>query len=106
VPNKTLSREQVLALLSQTPQRIAALTASLEPAQLYVTPNPGEWSLNEVLAHLRACADVWGNCMVTILTQDRPTLRAVNPRTWIESTDYLEQEFQLSLQAFTTQRPI
>ena len=104
MPNKTLSREQVLALLSQTPQRIAALTASLEPAQLYVTPNPGEWSLNEVLAHLRACADVWGNCMVTILTQDRPTLRAVNPRTWIESTDYLEQEFQLSLQAFTTQR--
>ncbi len=31
-------------------------------------------------------------------------MRAVNPRTWIEKTDYLEQEFQPSLHAFTTQR--
>ena len=34
----------------------------------------------QVLAHLRACADVWGTCMVTIITQDQPTLRGVNPR--------------------------
>ncbi len=63
-----------------------------------------EWSANDVLAHLRACADVWGNCIVTIITQDKPTLRAVNPRTWIKDTDYGEQEFQSSLGAFATQR--
>ena len=51
-----------------------------------------------------ACADMWGNCIVAMIAQDRPTLRAVNPRTWIKKTDYLEQEFQPSLQAFTTQR--
>ena len=51
-----------------------------------------------------ACADVWGNCIVAIIAQDAPTLRAVNPTTWINSTDYLEQEFQPSLHAFTTQR--
>ncbi len=57
-----------------------------------------------MLAHLRACADVWGNCIVAIIAQDTPTLRAVNPRTWIRKTDYLEQAFQPSLQAFATQR--
>jgi hypothetical protein len=57
-----------------------------------------------VLAHLRSCADVWGDCIATIIRQDRPVIRAVNPRTWITQTDYLEQEFQQSLQAFTAQR--
>jgi hypothetical protein len=72
--------------------------------QLRATPSPGEWSVTEVLAHLRSCADVWGGCIVTILAEDRPTLRAVNPRTWIKNTDYLELEFEPSLKAFTRQR--
>ena len=42
--------------------------------------------------------------MRVIIAQDRPTLRAVNPRTWIEKTDYLKQEFQPSLHDFTSQR--
>lgn len=99
-----LTIEQVLTLLAETPQRIAALTASLAPAQLHTAPNPNEWSANDVLAHLRSCADVWGNCIAEMLAQDRPTIRAVNPRTWIKRTDYPEQEFQPSLHAFTKQR--
>jgi DinB superfamily len=39
-----------------------------------------------------------------MIAQDTPTLRAINPRTWIRKTDYLEQEFQPSLHAFTAQR--
>ena len=94
----------MLPLLAATPPRIAALTAGLVPAQLHTRPNPDEWSANEVLAHLRACADVWGDCIAAIIAQDRPTLRAVNPRTWIRRTDYREQAFQPSLHAFATQR--
>jgi hypothetical protein len=104
VPNKTLTSEQVLSLLAATPQRLAALTADLSPAQLHTTPTHEEWSANEVLAHLRACADMWGNCILAIITQDRPTLRAVNPRTWIKQTNYLDLEFRPSLRAFATQR--
>jgi hypothetical protein len=104
LPERSLTIEQILTMLAETPPRIAALTAGLAPAQLRTTPNPGEWSANDVLAHLRSCADVWGNCIEAIITQDRPTLRAVNPTTWIKSTDYLEQEFQPSLHAFAAQR--
>ena len=57
-----------------------------------------------MLAHLRACADVWGNCIVAIIAEDTPTLRAVNPLTWIKKTDYLERNFRPSLGAFATQR--
>ncbi len=96
--------EQILTLLAQAPYRITALTDGLEEAQLHTSPGPGEWSANDVLAHLRSCADMWGGCIATIIAEDRPTIRAVNPTTWIKKTDYLEQDFQSSLQAFTTQR--
>lgn len=39
-----------------------------------------------------------------MIAEDTPTIRAVNPRTWIEKTDYLELEFRPSLGSFTTQR--
>jgi hypothetical protein len=102
--SRSLTTQQVLTLLAATPPRLAALTASLAPAQLKTSPNLDEWSANEVLAHVRACADVWGGAIAAIIAQDRPTLRAVNPRTWIKRTDYLEQEFHSSLEAFTAQR--
>jgi DinB family protein len=57
-----------------------------------------------VLAHLRACADMWGMYIRMILSEDRPTFRAVNPTSWIKQTNYREQAFQPSLQAFTAQR--
>ncbi len=104
MPSSSITIEQVLNLLAENPQRIAALTTGLAPAQLHSAPNPDEWSANDVLAHLRACADMWGACIAMIITEDRPTIRAINPRTWIKKTDYLEQEFQPSLRAFITQR--
>ncbi|HET9111585.1 MAG TPA: DinB family protein [Ktedonobacterales bacterium] len=104
MPNGSLTPVQTLALLAATPTRIAALTAGLELAQLQTTANPDEWSANDVLAHLRACADVWGACIVKMIAEDTPTLRAVNPRAWITRTDYLDLEFQPSLRAFATQR--
>jgi hypothetical protein len=91
-------------MLAAGPARIAALTADLTPAQLRAIPTNGEWSANDALAHLRSCADMWGDCIAAILAEDTPTLRAINPRTWIEQTDYPELEFRPSFHAFTTQR--
>ena len=95
---------ELLALLVAAPQRIASLTEGLSSPQLHEPLASGEWSLNEILAHLRACADMWGGYIAQIITHDHPTLRVMNPRTWIEKTDYREQAFRTSLQAFTTQR--
>jgi len=104
VASRPLTIEQALSLLAETPKRIAAVTAGLAPAQLRTAPGPDEWSANDVLAHLRACADVRGNPILTIVAEDRPTLRAVNPVTWIKKTNYLELEFRPSLRSFSRQR--
>jgi hypothetical protein len=96
--------EELLLLLADAPPRLAASTALLSSAQLRARPINEEWSANDVLAHVRACADVWGGCIEAIIAEDRPTLRAVNPRTWIKKTDYRELEFRSSLRSFTKQR--
>ncbi len=104
MPSKTMTPEQVLTVLAETPPRLAALTADLPADWLRVAPAPGEWSANEVLAHLRSCADMWGGAIVTMLAEDAPTIRAINPRTWIDQTDYPDLEFRPSLADFTAQR--
>jgi hypothetical protein len=104
VPGSSFTIEQVLTLLAATPPRLAALTADASPAQLRTAPAPDEWSANDVLAHLRACADVWGDCIRTMLAADVPTLRAINPTTWIERTDYRDLAFRPSLGTFAAQR--
>ena len=103
--DKYLAIEKILTILKETPPRLAKLTAGLDSAQLQSAPSAGEWSVNDVLAHLRACDDVWASYYImTILAQENPTIRARNPRTWIKNTDYLEQDFPSSLRAFTRQR--
>jgi hypothetical protein len=99
-----LTTKQILTYLAETPAHLAGITDGMTSAQLLASPEPGEWSARDVLAHLRACADMWGQAMVKILSEEKPTFKAVNPVTWIKKTNYCQLEFQPSLQAFTDQR--
>ena len=104
VPRSAITVQQILTILRETPHRLVVLSTAATPAQLRAAPEPGEWSATDVLAHLRSCADMWGEAIEVIVAADHPTVRAVNPTTWIESTDYRELAFRPSLQAFTRQR--
>ena len=104
MPRQPLAIEQVLILLAEAPPRIVALSDGLSAEQLRTDPAPGEWSATGILAHLRACADVWGDCIARIIDEDRPTLRAMDPRTWMERTDYPDLAFAPSFAAFAAQR--
>src|SRR4026209_1527895 len=99
-----LRREEILALLEGTPERIAAATAGLTAARARTSPRAGEWSLNDILAHLRACADVGGDAIARILAEDHPTLRAVDPRVHVTKTDYPSVDFASSFSDFARQR--
>jgi len=96
--------ERFLEILAATPGRIDSASAGLESARLHFKPEKKAWSANDILAHLRACADVWGKSMAAMLAHDHPILRYVSPRVWIKKTDYPNLEFRASLLAFTGQR--
>ncbi len=99
-----LTTEQILTLLAAAPPRIAAATDGLQSELMQRNPEPDTWSVNDILAHLRSCGDMWGGCIAPILAEDRPRIKAINPTTWIKSTGYPDQDFQSSLHAYTLQR--
>lgn len=96
--------DEILLVLEDDPRRIATLTAGLSAARLQRTPVLGDWSVNDVLAHLRSCSDARGEFIRRMLAEPKPTLRAVDPRTLIERTNYRELAFAPSFRAFARQR--
>lgn len=91
--------QDVLEVLEATPVRLAAVSGPVD-----ARPSPDDWSAAEVLAHLRACGEVWGGCIRRLLAEDRPTVRALNPRTHQERTDWAGRAWAEHLAAFTDDR--
>lgn len=104
MPAQLLPIDKILVLLAEHPARIAAATIGLSEEQLRAEPGEGQWSASAILAHLRSCADMWGGGIAEIVRHDHPTIKAMNPRTWILQTDYLEQDFRPAFEAFEKQR--
>ena len=99
-----LTVDEIMAILPETPRRISELTAGLSPRRLRTSPEPDAWSINDVLAHLRACHDVLGGNMLRIVAEDSPTWKAMNPRGLITQTDYPDQGFAPAFAVFRRQR--
>lgn len=60
--------------------------------------------MNEILDHLRACADIWGASIALMLAESRPVRRYVSPRSRVKERRYADLEFQVSLQEYAIQR--
>ena len=96
--------EAVLKQLAATPRQLAALSRHWDDSRLQARPGDETWSPNEILGHLRVCADVWGKSIMAMIMQDHPTMRYVSPRSRLKKTNYLQLEFGVSLEAFAQQR--
>jgi hypothetical protein len=104
MPSRKLSVEEIMAILPETPRRLVAVTASVAEQVLHAPPAASEWSVNDVLAHLRACSDVLGGNMLRIVSEDRPSWRGMSPRTWQRKSGYHDWQFAPGLEAFVAQR--
>jgi hypothetical protein len=96
--------EKYLAMLAETPVRIAALTAGLDEARLRGSPSKKDWSVVEILAHLRACEAVWTHSIYAMLTEDNPTLPLLDERRWAKAARYADAAFAASFQQFSLRR--
>src|SRR5262245_29736550 len=96
--------DDVLGVLRTTAPWLAEVTSGLGEEQFTVPLEADGWSLQEILAHLRACQDTWGADIQRILTEDQPRFRYRSPRGEIRKTDDPEQPFRPALEAFTRDR--
>ena len=90
--------------LAETTARVEAVGRRLSAAQLMTSPEPDGWSPNEILWHIRAVADVYGEHINRILNEDTPRWRHVSPRARMKKSRYHELPFAESLAAFAQQR--
>jgi hypothetical protein len=104
VPKEPLTAEASLAVLCTNATRLASLAEGVASERLHAVPQPEEWSPNEILAHIRACCDVWGGNIAKILAEEHATFPGMNPRAWMPRTDYPARTFEDSLRAFSAQR--
>jgi DinB family protein len=96
--------QKALLQLEQTALRLAAAASGLGDEALQSAPNKATWSAAEILAHLRACSDLWTHSIYAMLAEHRPELPDINERKWAKVTGYAALPFSSSLQAFALQR--
>jgi len=96
--------QRVIELLKQGPLRIKKATRGIKTARLHLRTEEEPWSVNDILIHLRACSDVWGETIMKMLTEDNPTQRYISPRGFMKKPKYQEPEFADGLEAFVQER--
>ena len=96
--------ERYLAVLSETVARLEQAVKGQDEARLQFKADKTSWSVNEILAHLRSCADLWTHSIYALLAENEPTCSDINERKWTKVTKYAELSFRESFQAFSLQR--
>ena len=96
--------DAVLSILNETPGRLSNLIMAFDDRHLYSPPGVKTWSVSEILAHMRACADIWTFSIYAMLTEKEPILPDINERKWAKVMAYARLPIIISLQAFTFQR--
>src|SRR6266487_2018028 len=92
--------EKYLQSLEETARRLAILAKGVDAARLQNKPDKKAWSANDILAHLRSCADVWTHSIYAMLAENESMLPDINERKWAKVTRYAELPFAENFQAF------
>jgi FMN phosphatase YigB (HAD superfamily) len=95
----------LLAVLRSTPAAIASMLAQLSSSQWKGTPQPGEWSVTEIMCHLRD-VDLEVNLprLKKVLEQDNLFVPGMETDVWAKERGYSRQDGLEALDDFTTAR--
>ena len=94
---------QTMEILRTTVPRLEELMRGVPDEHLYAVTGYG-WSVNDQLAHLRACHDVLGGNMLRIVREDHPAWTGMAPAAWQKRSGYFDWKFAPAFEAFRAQR--
>jgi hypothetical protein len=99
------SIDSILTLLETIPDTITQTTFDLRETDFTRRPDPEQWSLVEIVAHLRASGEIRGEQRIErMLREDEPTIRTESPRNISLTADYAAVPFGELFQAYVEQR--
>ncbi len=103
---KPTSKEIELHLkqLADNPLAIRAMIAGLSADGLRWSSGKKDWSVVDILAHLRACSDVWCFSIYAMLAENQPVLPLLDEHRWAKVLGYAALSFEVSFNVFRVQR--
>jgi uncharacterized damage-inducible protein DinB len=89
-----------LKLQQTAARKFAALIKGLSKKQLTRRPEPGKWSIAEILAHLADAELVIGYRLRLILASNGTPIQAFDQDAWAETFNYASRDSKTSLETF------
>jgi len=77
-----LGSHDPLAVIAETPARLARVLDGVTPEQAEVRPAPDKWCLREVIAHLADCEIAWAWRLRQTLAEDNTALQPFDQDAW------------------------
>jgi len=93
-----------LRVQRETPKKLQTLIKPLSKKQLTQRPEPGKWSVGEILAHLADAELVGGWRMRLILGNNGVSLQPFDQNVWADTFAYARRDPAASLETFRVLR--
>jgi uncharacterized damage-inducible protein DinB len=93
-----------LQVQRETPQKLQKIIKPLNKKQLARRPEPGKWSIAEILAHLADAELVGGWRMRLILGSNGVSIQPFDQDVWAEILGYSRRDAKVSLETFRVLR--
>jgi hypothetical protein len=93
-----------MRLQQAAPRKLAALTKGLNKKRLTRRPEPGKWSIAEILAHLADAELVVGYRLRLILASNGTPIQAFDQDAWADTFSYARRDPKISLETFRALR--
>lgn len=99
-----LDDKDVLDSLIKSSQEFITVVSDVRATDIEYSPVPDEWSVKEVLCHLRDADRIYVQRIQRMLQEDEPVLQAFRPENLARENHYQEQNWQNIFREFMTAR--
>ncbi|MGH2669870.1 MAG: DinB family protein, partial [bacterium] len=87
-----MERHEITSYLRTVPDEIERVCAGLSDEQLRRRPSPNDWSVLELVCHLRDSAQEEGTRVRRLVEEEHPTLVPYDQDAWAVERDYRGQD--------------
>jgi hypothetical protein len=91
---KLADRLEIIEALRLLPERVSGEVKGLSEEELRFRPGEGEWSLKELVGHLRDFAEIDHDRLCRMITQERPFLPGYDQEALVRERNYQEADLQ------------
>jgi len=96
--------EQLLERFRRGPELVAVALIGAAGSELDYTPQPGAWSVRQIMAHLADSETVAAYRLRLVIAEDNPVIMAYDQDAWAARLDYARRKPSQALESFRRTR--